>query len=203
MARNGLLAAVAVCCLLATSGPAVAQSDGVTFTTTAGDPAAGGDVTVTFTLENTDNETATAIINVTELPEGWTITDRTDDGGTWNGDDRKWLYTILEPGSSVSPTLTLSGPADATGSYNISATGADSDRTVASTATVTVGATSEPSTETNTASTATAGNGDMTRSTSETSATDAATSSGSGDGLGVAVTGLAVLCGSLLARRRL
>lgn len=186
-------------CLLVVTGAAAGQAAAFTFTTTAGDAQAGGDVTVTLTFENTGSDSATAIINVTEIPDGWTIADRTDDGGTWNGDDRKWLYTIVDPDSSVSPTLTLSVPADANGTYNVSATGADGDRTLNSTATVTVGPDSDPTTETTTAAMGTTVSGD----TATTETTESATSGGSGDGFGVAVTGLAVLCGSLLARRRL
>ena len=189
MTQRLSLIAVGLLCLLAVSGTAVGQSAGFTFSTTADGGSAGGEVTVTFTFENTADETATAIINVTSIPAGWDVAERTDDGGTWNAGDRKWLYTIVPPGSSVSPSLTLSVPADANGTYNVSAIASDGSETIQSNVTFAFGTASEPTTGTDT--------GDMTTDTeTQTDATASPVTDatgGSGDGFGVAVTGVALL----------
>jgi len=201
---------VGLLCLLALTGAAVGQSAAFTFTTTAGDTQAGSDVTVAFTYENTGNASQTAVVNVTSVPDGWAVTDRSNDGGTWNGGDQTWLFLTVPSGSSVSPSLTLSVPADASGTYNVTAIGATNDAEQSSTVTLTLG--SEQSTGTETGGAATETDASTEAPTTDESMTDAstpdntaeptATTGGSGDGFGVVVTGLAAMCLALVARRQ-
>jgi len=182
MYRLSSMVAVGVLCLAAVSGVTAAQSTAVT--ATASDAAAGGTVTVTFTVENTATEASSAIVNVTALPEGWGIENRTDAGGFWNGGEHKWLYQSVPAGETVAPSLTLSIPADASGSYDVAAYATDdpsvSDNRTAATATVTVGEESDTATD---------------------GPTDTATG-GSGPGLTAAGAVAALVGATLLARRR-
>jgi PGF-CTERM protein len=199
---------VGLLCLLALTGAAAGQSAAFMFTTTAGDAQAGGEVTVTFTYENTGNSTQTAVVNVTSLPEGWEVADRSNDGGQWNSGDQSWLFLSVSPGSTVSPSLTLSVPAEANGTANVSAIASDDSDTIQSSVTLELGADNETATSTETMDTATERGTAMDTETEmetddETTGTgEEATTGGSGPGFGVVVTALAVLLVGLLARRR-
>jgi PGF-CTERM protein len=198
---------VGLLCLLAITGVAVGQSAAFTFTTTASEAQAGSDVTVTFTYENTGDSTQTAVVNVTSTPDGWEITDRSNDGGQWNSGDQSWLYLSVSPGSSVTPSLTLSVPADAGGAYDVAAMAADDSNTVQSAVTFEFGTDGEPTTETatdgtETMATETAADAGTETATDEPTTDEPATTGGSGPGFGVVATALAALSLGLLARRR-
>jgi len=92
----------------------------------------------------------------------------------------KWLYQSLPAGETVAPSLTLSIPADASGSYDVTAYATDGDKRTAATATVTVGEESDTATD---------------------GPTDTATG-GSGPGLTAAGAVAALVGATLLARRR-
>jgi hypothetical protein len=199
---------VGLLCLLALTGAAAGQSAAFTFTTAAGDAQAGGEVTVTFTYENTGNSTQTAVVNVTSLPEGWEIADRGNDGGQWNSGDQSWLFLSVSPGSTVSPSLTLSVPAEANGTANVSAMASDDSDTIQSSVTFELGADGDSGETATSTETMTRGE-DMPATETEMATEEAmtgtgeeATTGGSGPGFGVVATGLAVLLVGLLARRR-
>lgn len=204
---------VGLLCLLALTGAAAGQSAAFTFTTAAGDAQAGGEVTVTFTYENTGNSTQTAVVNVTSLPDGWEIADRSNDGGQWNSGDQSWLFLSVSPGSTVSPSLTLSVPAEANGTANVSAMASDDSDTIQSAVTFELGADGDSGEMATSTETTTRGE-DMPATETETDEAmsetaeamtgtgEAATTGGSGPGFGVVATGLAVLAVALLARRR-
>jgi hypothetical protein len=199
---------VGLLCLLALTGAAAGQSAAFTFTTAAGDAQAGGEVTVTFTYENTGNSTQTAVVNVTSLPEGWEIADRGNDGGQWNSGDQSWLFLSVSPGSTVSPSLTLSVPAEANGTANVSAMASDDSDTIQSSVTFELGADGDSGETATSTETMTRGE-DMPATETEMATEEAmtgtgeeATTGGSGPGFSVVATGLAVLLVGLLARRR-
>ena len=199
---------VGLLCLLALTGAAAGQSAAFMFTTTAGDAQAGGEVTVTFTYENTGNSTQTAVVNVTSLPEGWEVADRSNDGGQWNSGDQSWLFLSVSPGSTVSPSLTLSVPAEANGTANVSAMASDDSDTIQSSVTFELGADGDSGETATSTETMTRGE-DMPATETEMATEEAmtgtgeeATTGGSGPGFGVVATGLAVLLVGLLARRR-
>ena len=199
---------VGLLCLLALTGAAAGQSAAFMFTTTAGDAQAGGEVTVTFTYENTGNSTQTAVVNVTSLPEGWEVADRSNDGGQWNSGDQSWLFLSVSPGSTVSPSLTLSVPAEANGTANVSAMASDDSDTIQSSVTFELGADGDSGETATSTETMTSGE-DMPATETEMATEEAmtgtgeeATTGGSGPGFGVVATGLAVLLVGLLARRR-
>lgn len=86
----------------------------------------GQDVRVSFSLTNT-GETASAYILDISVPNAWMVTGHLDDGGTWKTSDNSWLWQTVDPGESVSPSVTLQVPSEANGDYTVSATGKDSD----------------------------------------------------------------------------
>jgi len=151
--------ALGLLCLVVVTAPVVGQSAAVAFSATGDDARAGGTVTVTFTLENTVDEDISGIVTVTELPADWTIEGRTDDGGFWNGGERKWLFQTVTAGSAVTPSLTLSVPAGASGSYDVVATADDGDTVTRATATVSVGTASGEATATGQPTTGASGPG--------------------------------------------
>ncbi|MDS0257784.1 DUF4832 domain-containing protein [Haloarcula sp. S1CR25-12] len=158
--------ALGLLCLVVVAAPVVGQSAAVAFSATGDDARAGGTATVTFTLENTADEDVSGIVTVTELPADWTVEGRTDDGGFWNDGERKWLFQTVTAGSTVTPSLTLSVPAGASGSYDVVATADDGDTVTRATATVAVGP--------------------ATGASGEATATGQSTTGASGPGLGVA-----------------
>jgi len=98
------------------------SSDGnisISGTTDTAEP--GENVTVTFTATNNRTSEVGYIVNVTDIPEGFSIVDRTDDGGTWNAGETKWLWQTVDAGASKTPSITLSIPEDANGTYAVEA----------------------------------------------------------------------------------
>jgi len=159
--------------------PAAAQSDGtlsLSVSTSADSVEPGEELTISYTIENTGDETTGVVLDVTGVPDGWSVAEHSDDGATWR-DDQKWLYQTVESGSSVEPSVTYTVPDDASGEFTVggNATTSASSSTTAET-TVTVG--------------------------DSANATATATSGGSGPGFGAAVTVVAVLAVALLVHRR-
>jgi PGF-CTERM protein len=146
---------------------------------------AGGTTTVTITFSNSGDEGTGGIVDVTEVPDGWEVTNRSDDGGNWNADESKWLFQRVEAGGSAEPTVTLSIPEDASGENEIEVRGTDGDMNVTTTATVSLG--SEDSED--------GGSGDGSEGSEEGT-------SGSGPGFGAGLAVLAVLGAALLSLRR-
>jgi hypothetical protein len=109
---------------------------------------ADGTTTVSLELTNTGSEASAYILDIS-VPSGWTITAHEDDGGTWKDSDTTWLWQTVGADSSVRPSITLSLPSDAAGSYTVSATAKDSSGEVASdSATIKVGDSTPTKTET-------------------------------------------------------
>jgi len=166
-----LLSAVAVV-------PAAAQSDGgLELTASGGEADPGETVTVSFSVENTGSATG-VVLNVTAMPDGWTVQAHENDGGTWNGNENKWVWLTVDSDETVEPSVTLAVPEDASGEHTVAATASTSETATSAEATVTV--------------------------SSAGTATDAeaGTSDGSGPGFGAAMTVVALLAVALLARRR-
>lgn len=78
----------------------------------------GETVTVTFTLKNTGDQPRAHIVGV-GTPDGFTIKNRSDDGASWNGQKSEWLFQTIQSGDSVSPSLTLKVPEEASGEYTV------------------------------------------------------------------------------------
>lgn len=154
--------------------PAAAQSDGgISLEAEGGEVDAGGNVTVSFTVENTGNATG-VVLNITDMPDGWEVQSQENANGTWNDNENKWVWLTVGADETVEPSVTLSVPSDASGEYTIAATASTSDTSTDAEATVSV-----------------AGSG-----------TETSTSGGSGPGFGAAVTVVALLAVALFARRR-
>lgn len=85
-------------------------------TTNAPTVTAGNSVTVSFNLTNTAAETAPFVVEtgLDTLPAGWRITSHSDDGATWRGIDAAWVVPAVRPNSSVTPSVTVDVPANAT-----------------------------------------------------------------------------------------
>ena len=115
-----LVGAIAVGVLLVPSGVVAQQA---TVTTDAPETASPGEtITVSVTLTNAKSNQENYIADVS-LPDGWTVESHTDDGGTWNGGDVKWLWQNIPANSSVTPSLTVTVPAETTsGSVAIATT---------------------------------------------------------------------------------
>jgi PGF-CTERM protein len=122
--RDAIRALLLTATLLATvamvaTAPAVAQSDGtLDLTVSADDATAGENATVSYTVENTGDEPVAVVLDVTDVPEGWTVQAHADDGGNWR-QDGKWLFQTVEAGDSVEPSVTFGVPEDASGEYTI------------------------------------------------------------------------------------
>ena len=104
----------------------------------------GTEATVQFGLENTGQQDEGYILNLT-LPEGWEISDRTDDGGTWNSNETKWLWETVGQGEQVQPAVTVSVPEDTEGTYSVDGAVLANDGVVdEETVTVSIGSQSVP-----------------------------------------------------------
>lgn len=107
-----LVGAIVIGVLLAPSGVVAQQA---TVTTDAPETASPGEtITVSVTLTNAKPSQENYIADVS-LPDGWTVKSHTDDGGTWNGGNVKWLWQNIPANISVTPTLTVPVPAETTG----------------------------------------------------------------------------------------
>lgn len=156
--------------------PAAAQSDGgLSVDAEAGDANAGETVTISFSVENTGDDTG-VVLNITEIPDGWEIQSHENDNGTWNSNENKWIWLTVPGGETVEPSVTMSVPDDAADEYTVGATASTSQTSTDVEATIGV---------------AGADNGTATE-----------TSGGSGPGFGVVLTLVAVLAAALLARRQ-
>lgn len=114
-----LTAALLATVAMVATAPAVAQSDGsLSLTVDADDATADGNVTVSYTVENTGDEPTAVVLDVTDVPDGWTVQAHDDDGGNWR-EDGKWLFQTVDAGDSVEPSVTLGVPEDASGEYTI------------------------------------------------------------------------------------
>lgn len=89
--------------------------------------APGETVTVSVTLTNSGQNDSGYIVEIS-VPDNWTVTSHTNDGGVWNEDDRSWLWQTISPGDLVTPAVTVEIPSDETGgSYTIEAVAKSSD----------------------------------------------------------------------------
>lgn len=157
----------------------------------ASDAEAGGTTTVTITFSNNGDERTGAIVDVTSMPDGWEIQNHSDDGGSWNDDESKWLFQGVQAGSSVEPSVTLSIPEDASGDHEIEVQGSTTDSDVSATATVSLGSEDDGD----------SGDGEDGDDSDEDDSGDEGTSAG-GPGFGVAAALAALLAATLLVLRR-
>jgi len=125
MATRPLIAVIVVAGLFA----AVAAGAPATLSADSADTVSPGDtVTVTFTVTNTGDEESAYILNISDYPDDWTIADQQNDGGTWNDDEKKWLWLTVEPDANKQPTVTFEVPeGSADGPRTIDAEVRDSD----------------------------------------------------------------------------
>lgn len=132
---------VALVAMLFASGVAAAPATVSSSGPTSADP--GDSVTVSVTLTNTGDGEDNYIADVS-IPSGWSVDGHSDDGGTWNGGDRSWLWQNLGAGDSVTPSITVTVPSGVDdGSYTIETTAKSSDGVEDTTThTVTIGSTS-------------------------------------------------------------
>lgn len=171
--------------------PAVTAQDSSTLSLSieASEAAAGENVTVTFTLENTGDEPTAAILDVSERPDDWEMAGHENDGGVWQGDDEKWLFQTVEAGGAVEPSITLTVPEDASGEFTIAGNVSETESSTTAETTLTIGA-EETETEAS-------GDGD-----DGGDGGDEGTTNLPGPGFGVVGAIAALLAVALLARRR-
>jgi PGF-CTERM protein len=125
----GTLLVVAAATAGATTSHLSIEADG-------SDAEAGGQTTISIRFANNGDEPTGAIVDVTDIPDGWEITNHSDDGGTWNSDESKWLFQRVQDGGRVEPSVTLSIPDEASGEYEVAVQGTDGETNVTATATV-------------------------------------------------------------------
>jgi len=80
----------------------------------------GRTATVTFNATNIGEVDRGYIVRLSAVPENFTVANRTDDGGLWDGDDG-WLFKTITPGASKHPAVTFNVPANASGTYTVEA----------------------------------------------------------------------------------
>lgn len=183
LTHTSVLALALVGLLIGAAATAGATSNHLGIAAEASDAEAGDTTTISITFSNDGDEGTGAIVAVTGIPNGWEIENRSDDGGSWNSGESKWLFQRVEAGGSVAPSLTLSIPDDATGDHEIEIRGSTTEMNVTTTVTVSLGG------------------GDETEESDEEDGDDEGTSA-SGPGFGVGIAALAVLGLALLALRR-
>lgn len=133
------VAVVVVLSAAAVGAPAAAQADSpLDVSVTAGEAEAGGNVTVTVDVTNDGDEASAVIVNATTLPAGWSVVASDADGGSQQS-ETKWLFMTVAAGDSVSPSLTLAVPSDATGDHTVGVTASTDRTTVSDEATVSLG----------------------------------------------------------------
>jgi len=96
----------------------------------------GETVTVTFDLDNAGSTDRGYVLNAT-IPADWTVTATSDAGATWKANGTSWLWRVVDAGATVSPSVTVQIPENASGEYTIGADAKTGDG-VADTAAITV-----------------------------------------------------------------
>jgi len=92
----------------------------------------GDSATISFTVQNPESSAGARILTVS-TPEGWTVTDRTDDGGTWKASEQKWLFQTVDAGDSRAPSVTVTAPDNARGTATVSGSLSDTSGRLAAT----------------------------------------------------------------------
>ena len=119
--------------------PVAAQSaSSLDLSVEADDIEPGEELTVSYTLENTGDEAAAVVLDVTGVPEDWSVEGHEDDGGTWR-DDNKWLFQTVESGDSVEPTVTFAVPENASGEFTVGGNASTASASTTAETTLTVG----------------------------------------------------------------
>ena len=99
----------------------------------------GGQATVSFAITNDGSVPQAFILDVQNLPEGFSVVDHVDDNGVYSSNDTKWFFQTINAGSFASTSLTLSVPEDAQGEYTVTANAVNENGTQdTATATITV-----------------------------------------------------------------
>lgn len=76
-------------------------------------------VTVSMNLTNTGSSDENYIADFT-VPDGWSIQSHSDDGGDWNSGDQSLLWQNIGADASVTPSISLTVPADeSSGTYSV------------------------------------------------------------------------------------
>ena len=104
------------------AAPVLAQASGLSLNAPDQTAEAGGTVQISFTIQNSGTSTETAILDVSNIPGGWDIESRNDDGGKWKTNGNEWLFESISSGSSVNPSMKLSVPSGASGSHEVDVT---------------------------------------------------------------------------------
>ncbi|MFB6141901.1 MAG: pre-peptidase C-terminal domain-containing protein [Halorientalis sp.] len=100
----------------------------------------GETTTITYTVTNNGDAPRSVRVEsgVGDLPSGWSVESRDAGDAAWNADRSAWLFQRIEPGESVSSSLEVAVPDDASGNVDLTATLHSSGGTSDAAATVTV-----------------------------------------------------------------
>lgn len=99
--------------LVATIPAPVAGTTGTVTSETSDVATPDSEITLSFDVKNTDVETAAYFLDVS-LPEGWTVVDHNGpEDVTWSPDKSEWFIQAVSPDGSISPSLTVAIPQDA------------------------------------------------------------------------------------------
>ncbi|QDX40796.1 PKD domain-containing protein [Salarchaeum sp. JOR-1] len=101
----------------------------------------GGDMTITFNLTNTQSTAIGAALDVT-LPPTWTVTAKTTAGGYWKNTTQELIWPSIAPQETVHPSMTVTIPESAAGTYTVHAEATPSsnlNQTIATNITIHVG----------------------------------------------------------------
>lgn len=148
--RSVAAAAVALAVVAAVLGAAAPLAGGasaaVTQETTLAigtEPATGtpnGTARLNLSLTNEGEARSVGpVLRIDDLPPGVAVTNQSSPNGTYRESTREWLWTRVDPGETVTASVVLSVPANASGSYEVALSADDADNaTATASATVTV-----------------------------------------------------------------
>jgi uncharacterized repeat protein (TIGR01451 family) len=139
--RRAAVALALVLALAPVAAGAAASVEDLSVGADGGEVRPGETVTVSTTVTNEGENGSSGVVVDAGVPDGWTVVEREDAGGTWRSSTREWLWVSVDPGESVSPSLTLRAPENASGEYAVTfvvSTG-DSDGNATAEGIVTVG----------------------------------------------------------------
>ena len=104
---------IAFVLLVATIPAPVAGTTGTVTSETSDVATPDSEITLSFDVTNTDVETAAYFLDVS-LPEGWTVVDHNGpEDVTWSPDKSEWFIQAVSPDGSISPSVTVAVPSDA------------------------------------------------------------------------------------------
>jgi hypothetical protein len=118
--KGALVVALALLLLVA---PALAAPASLSSETTT----SGAEATVTYTLENTGENSSGYVIDIVEMPDGYRFVEQSSERGVWKNSTKVWFFQSVDGGSTVTASMTVRAASGEAGSPLVVANAVDDE----------------------------------------------------------------------------